>query len=384
MLFDPRSFVQGDNVTAPTWTPDRQHPVAQRRPAHDFLTLPAIPAGLPSVAVLTYRDAENVSDLVLAQFAAGVLRASDVSSPANAGDAFAQAMFAWLGARRPTCSRLVFDFTLLELAAAQDELSQFGWDDHLEAPLYLGIHLPQESVYVIGDERADALRAVHPSLLFTAMSLIAAADAKALDVRTPDKLLEQFAMWHWDGDTSLDDEAACETMTGYGRDAEDIRRYLPSEIRSEIAIDDALPRHHHVDAASKSLTVLSPSALRSLAASNTGWAADVCYALVDLSVKLKRNGTRTAFQHAQWAEPAYAAATVVLRDNDTVLEILDDHINHVNASGEATLYQCFIPIATEAKAIREQFLALGGMLKIVGALDRVLTLISEEATWPNM
>lgn len=384
MLFDPRSSVQSNDVATPSWSSERQHPTARRRSADDFLTLPRVPTEVPGRAILTYRDAEDISELVRTQFETGVLRASDVERPVNAADAFAQAMFAWLNARRPTCYRLVFDFAILELAAAQDELSQFGWDDAIEAPLYLGIHLPEENVYVIGDERAAALRALHPSLLFTAMSLIYAAEGKSLDVRTPERLLDQFAMWHWDGDTRLDDESARETMAGYGREDEDAERYLPSAVRAEIATDEFLPRHCHVDVTSKSLTVLNPRLLRAIGASRTGWAAEVCNALADLSLMLRRNGKRSAFHQSQWAEPAYAAATVVMRDNDHALEILDDHINHINASGEATLYQSFIPIAAEADAIREQFRALGGMLRIVGALDRVLTLITEEATWPSM
>lgn len=384
MLFDPRSFVQRNDVATPSWSSQRQHPAAQRRAADDFLTLPRVPNDVPGRAILVYRDAEDIGELVRSQFETGVLRASDVERPANAADAFAQAMFAWLNAHRPTCHRLVFDLAILERAAAQDELSQFGRDDALDAPLYLGVHLPEENVYVIGDERAAVLRALHPSLIFTAMSLISAADGKSLDVRTPDRLLEQFAMWHWDGDTTLDDESARETMAAYGREDEDAERYLPSAVRAEIATDEFLARHNHVDVASKSLTVLNPRLLRAIAASSNGWAADVCHALADLSLMLRRNGKRSAYQQAQWAEPAYAAATVVMRDNDVALEILDDHINHIYASGEATLYQSFIPIATEATAIREQFRTLGGMLRIIGALDRVLTLITEEATWPSM
>lgn len=384
MLFDPLSIVQCDDVAAPSWTPPRQHPAARGRPANDFLTLPAVPADVPSRAVLTYRDAEDLSALVLSQFQAGVLRASDVTNPVNAGDAFAQAMFAWINARRPVCHRLIFDFALLELGAAQSEVSQFGWEDQLQEPLYLAIHLPQETVYVIGDERANALRAAHPALLFTAMSLISAADVKSVDLRTPSRLLDLFAMWHWDGDSMSDDEEARETMLAYGRDEEDLERYLPSTVRGELAPDDVLPYHPRRNPEAGSLTALSVRRLRALARCNEGWIAAVCNALADLSLELHRNGTLNVFARAQWAEPAYAAATIVFRENDTALEVLDDHINQLNASGEATLYQAFIPVATAPDAIREQFLALGGMLRIIGALDRVLTLISEEATWPNM
>ncbi|WP_316157627.1 PRTRC system protein F [Cupriavidus sp. BIC8F] len=362
----------------PAWTPHRKHPAAGRRPAHDFLTLPRIPGAVPATARLRYGDELEVGDLVLAQFAAGMLRASEVSNPTSAGDAFAQAMFAWLGKRLPTCQRLQFGVTLIDRGAAMDQVMQFGWEDGLEAPLYLAIELPGEEVYAIGEARAQAIRAAHPSLLFTAMSLINAACGKSLFVRTPDVLLDQFARWHWDYDATLaDDENAREFLKeNFGGEDADIERYLPSVVRAELAPDDTLPRYAHVDAASAHLRELGPCNLRALARLHSGWVGELGTALADLRLLLARAGERSVIAGAQWAEPAYSAATIAYLPSDYVSEILDDHYECLNNAGDATMFQCFIPLADDAAAIRQQFRDLADMLQIIGALDRVLTLIS--------
>ncbi len=379
MLFDPRSFASAVDAGQPAWTPARQHPVAQRRPAHDFLTLPAIPEGTPGRALLTFGDEVEAVDLARVQFATGVLRASDVVNPTGAGDAFAQAMFAWLAARMPTCRRLNFSFSLLDIGAARDQLMQFGWDDELDAPLYLAIHMPGDEVYFIGEARANALRSVHPHLLYTAMSLINLAGAKSLFLRTPEVLLDLFARWHWEYDCTLanDDDAREFLKEQCGMDEDDIARYLPSAVRPELAPDEVLPSFCHAYPESRKLRAFGSRKLYELARSHQGWIKDLCVALAELNLAIKRQGGRSAVSGSQWAEPAYAAATIAYTQSDYVTQVLDDLYDGLNCNGDATMFQCFIPIADEPQAIRQQFKDLSGMLKIIAALDRVLTLISD-------
>lgn len=379
MLFDPRSFDFEDVGGQPAWSPSRQHSAAQCRPAHDFLTLPTVPAAVPATAVLCHGDTVDLLDVVRAQFATGVLRAKDVTAPTSAGDAFAQAMLAWIGDRTPQCQRLSFSLSLLDRGAVADQVSQFGWDGEVDASLYLGIDLPGDAVYAIDMERAQALRKVHPSLLFTAMSVINSAASKSLYLRTPDELLDMFARWYWEGDwttKSTDDEARELLKERFGDEDEDIERYLPSIVRPELAPDDVVPRFAHLEPRSARLRELSRRTLRALARSQGGWIGKLCGALADLEQLVARQGNRSVFEGSQWGEPAYSAAVIAFKESGYVSEILDDHYDTLNCSGEATFYQCFIPIASEPNAIRQQFQNLDGMLRIIGALDRVLTLIS--------
>ncbi|AZG17096.1 PRTRC system protein F [Cupriavidus pauculus] len=379
MLFDPRSFVPSVDAGQPGWSPERQPPVAERRPAHDFLTLPSLADGIPHRALVTFGDEADVLDLVRTQFATGVLRASDVTNPASAGDAFAQAMFAWLAKRMPTCRRLNFSFSLIDTGAAREQLMQFGWDDQVDAPLFLAIDMPGDDVYFIGDARANALRAVHPHLLYTAMSLINSASAKSVFLRTPDVLLDLFARWYWEYDPTIsdDDEARAFLTEHCGMDAEDVTRYLPSTVRPELAPDDVLPAYCHANPESRKLRVFGSRTLRELARGQRGWIKDLCVALAELNLAIKRQGSRSAIAGSQWAEPAYAAATLAYTRSDYVTQVLDDLYDGYNCNGDATMFQCFIPIAGEPKAIREQFEDLSSMLQIVDALDRVITLISD-------
>ncbi|ABF13097.1 MULTISPECIES: PRTRC system protein F [Cupriavidus] len=379
MLFDPRSFVPALDGGQPGWSFARQHPAARHRPSHGFLTLPAIAAETPGRAFLSFGDEPDALELARAQFETGVLRASDVVNPTSAADAFAQAMFAWLAARMPTCRRLNFSFSLVDLNAAKDQLMQFGWDDQVDASLYLAIDLPGDEVYFIGKARADALRAVHPYLLYTAMSLINLASSKSLHLRTPDVLLDLFARWHWEYDCTLanDDDAREFLKNGCGMDEGDIARYLPSAVRPELAPDDVLPPFCHAYPESRKLKTVGSRKLYELARSQHGWLKDVCVALAELNLAVKRQRDRSAVADSQWAEPAHSAATLAYAESDYVTQVLDDLYDGYANSGDATLFQCFIPIAVEPKAIRQQFEDLSGMFKIIAALDRVLTLISD-------
>ncbi|MGT2491455.1 PRTRC system protein F [Cupriavidus basilensis] len=161
----------------------------------------------PPAASLRHDEGPDGLETIQAQFEVGILAARDVKSAVSAGDAFAQAMFAWLRRRPPSCKRLNFTFALLDHVAAREQVEQFGWEDNLEAPLYLAIELPCEQLYEIG-ERADVMRRAHPSLLYTAMDLVSTAASRSLFIRTPDELAEMFARWHWDYDARMSDEEA--------------------------------------------------------------------------------------------------------------------------------------------------------------------------------
>lgn len=373
MLFDPRSFVPAVDAGQPGWALARQHPVAQRRPAHDFLTLPAIPEGTPSRALLTFGDEVDVGDLVLEQFKAGVLNASHVSNPTSAGDAFAQAVHAWLASRVPTTKVLNFDFVLIDQAAVDIEISEFGFDMQERSPLYLGIRLEEENVYTLTAERAEALRCLDPSLVYMTFHLIRAAACKSLHIRTPDDLLDMFGRWHWDyEEPDDDDEARKHLKERFGDDDPDIERYLPSVVRAAIAPDEVLPKWQWKQS-DRPLKLLSRRKLRQLAVlGQDDWRGSLCNALADLDLVLSRMGDTSLMRTAQWAEPAYSAATIAYEHSDYVGEVLDDHFECANNGGYATYFQCFIPFADKATSIKAQYGVLHDTLKLIALLDRVL------------
>nr|WP_315593806.1 PRTRC system protein F [uncultured Cupriavidus sp.] len=373
MLFDPRSFVPAVDAGQPAWTPARQHPVAKRRPAHDFLTLPAVPKETPARALLTIGDEVDVKDLTIEQFKAGVLKASHVTNASSAGDAFSQAFHAWLAIRVPTTKVLSFDFVLVDHAAVEVEISEFGFDMQERSPLYLGIRLEEETVYTLTAERADSLRLLDPSLVFMTFHLIRAAASKSLHIRTPDDLLDMFGRWHWDYETLTDDDEAREHLKErFGNDDPDIERYLPSVVRAALAPDEVLPKWQWTQS-DRPLKLLSRRRLRQLARlGQDDWRGSLCSALADLDLALARMGDTSLMRNAQWAEPAYSAATIAYDHSDYVGEVLDDHFECANNGGYATYFQCFIPFAETAASIKAQYSALHDTLKLIALLDRVL------------
>jgi len=376
VLFDPRQTDECFVESGPDWTPSRQPPAARRRPAHGFLTLPTLPDEIPARGKLLYGEGADTLGLIRKQFEAGVLAARDVKGAASAGDAFAQAMFAWLRRRTPTCKRLTFSFALLDLAAAREQVDQFGHDDELHAPLYLAIELEGENVFEIG-ERADVMRRVDPALLYTAIHLVNEGAGRSLFVRTPDELAEMFARWWWECDPTMSDEDAREFLAErFGEDGCEIERYLPSTVLPVLAPDDAVPAFARRDKKLRIDCLRAPQ-LEALAGRNRGLPRRICLALLDLQAVLARTRRSRALNHAQWAEPAYSAATLCMWREHWVGQILDDHFESLNCSGDATMYQSLIPLADTPRAIRRQFKQLADMMDVIAALDRVLTLISE-------
>ncbi len=376
MLFDPRPTDECFVESGPGWTPSRQPPAARHRPAHGFLTLPTLTTEIPARGKLQYGDSVDMLKLIRKQFQTGVLAARDVKGAASAGDAFAQAMYAWLRRRMPTCKRLNFSFALLDLAAAREQVDQFGHDDELHAPLYLAIELDGENVFEIG-KRADVMRRADPALLYTAIHLVNEAAGRSLFVRTPDELADMFARWWWDCDPTLNDRDARELLAErFGDDCCEIERYLPSTVLPVLAPDDAVPAFARRD---KKLRIqcLRAAQLEAVLARQRGLPRRICRTLLDLQAVLARTRRSRALNHAQWAEPAYSAATLCMWREHWVGQILDDHFNALNCGGDATMYQALIPLADTHRAIRRQFKQLADMMDVIAALDRVLTLISE-------
>lgn len=352
MLFDPRTFDDGVLSDVPGWTPSRQHSAARRRSANGFLTLPTLPADIPAGGKLRHDDGPDGLETIRAQFEVGVLAARDVKKSAvSAGDAFAQAMFAWLRRRTPSCKRLNFTFALLDQVAAREQVEQFGWEDNVEAPLYLAIVLPEEYLFEIG-ERADVMRRAHPSLLYTAMDLVSTAGSRSLFIRTPDHLAEMFSRWHWDYDATMSDDEAREFLEErFGEGDSDIERYLPSNVLPLLAPDDVVPRSRRLDKRNRARR-LRRSELASLAARSRGLPRRICRELLNLQAVLARTSRYRVMKTSQWAEPAYSAATIAMWSGHWVGEILDDPFEGLSNAGDATEYQLLIPVASEPKGLR--------------------------------
>jgi PRTRC genetic system protein F len=175
----------------------------------------------------------------------------------------------------------------------------------------------------------------------------------------------------------MSDEDARELLAErFGDDCCEIECYLPSTVLPVLAPDDAVPAFARRD---KKLRIqcLRATQLEALLARQRGLPRHICRALLDLQAVLARTRRSRALNHAQWAEPAYSAATLCMWREQWVGQILDDHFDALNCSGDATMYQALIPLADTPRAIRRQFKQLADMMDVIAALDRVLTLISE-------
>lgn len=377
MLFDSGFTDSGFTADLSRWTTSRQPAAARHRSANGFLTLPSVTDSVPVRALVQRGGDVDLAALALAHFESGVLRPRDVKTALCAGDALAQGITAWIRRHRSRCQRLNFGFELLDHGAVCAEVQQFGWENCLDAPAYLGIVMPQESVFVIGD-KADVLRATFPGLLCTAMALVREASSRTVHVRAPDDYLEMFGRWHWEYETSASDEDVREGLAErYGDGDSDVERYLPSVVRAEMAPDEFLPKYMRVDRRSGGIfRELSGKALLAVAAHQRGWVRSLCLELAALKKQLARSKAQRLFGDAQWGEPAYAAASIVTIPGGYAEEVIDDHFECLSNAGDCTMYQMFVPLATTPESIRAQYADWEIAFEVMARLDRVLTLLS--------
>jgi PRTRC genetic system protein F len=98
--------------------------------------------------------------------------------------------------------------------------------------------------------------------------------------------------------------------------------------------------------------------------------------MLQLEDALQRAKGSKLFEHSQWAEPAYSAASIAVFSEEWIGELLDDHFECISNSGEATMYQVLIPLASDPQQVPKQYEDLSRMFEIVKALDQLLTIIS--------
>ncbi|WP_225031111.1 PRTRC system protein F [Paraburkholderia sp. XV] len=381
MFFDPRPADADFALEGVSWQP-AQRAVARRRPANDLLTLPDLSRAVVARPSLKWPADRDVTALVGEHFTSGPVRAADVKTFSNAGDAMAQALFAWIRRECGAMKRLLFQPYLLDTNAVQEQIMYQTDSSDFEpiSPLYLGIETPEDHVYVI-EGRAAPLMKAHPRLLATALILINRASFRTLVMRTPDDFLSLFAQWNWDGDPWCDDEDAIKLLQDrFGDDPEEFQHYLPSVVRDdvcppsmEIGRWDAKRRCWRNDPA------LGIEALRRLQWTQTGWVRMLCAELERLTVLLTRAGPRALFDWSFRPEVIYAATSIAACDDVYTGDILDTHYEYFNCGGDGSLFHGFIALAQSPNEIRKQYADWSLGFSILRQVDRVAALLTRSA-----
>ncbi len=326
---------------------------------------------------LKWREDVHLSDLVLKHFQYGPLRAADVNDPADAGDAFQQAFFAWGRRQYGKLSRLKFEPALYDAHAVRDVLDMLGNDsnDDDPTPLFFGMSLEDEGVYALGDA-ANTLRSTHPQLLRTVMSVIAHASARTMFVRMPDWFMYEFSCWYWDGDESISDQDADDLLRDrFGDDSESREEYLPSVVRPQLCPDDACSSVY-VDGRWRGQRILTGPQLRALRNRSKGMPRRVCTEVLALMELMRASRRRDLFDVAYSTNPVYAMCSLVMERNQFVWDLLDHHFDGEAQCGDATTYSGFSRLASSAKAIRRQYADMALAFRILTHLDRLLALVS--------
>ncbi|RQM59671.1 PRTRC system protein F [Burkholderia vietnamiensis] len=377
MFFDPAipdsSIAAG---SAAAWQPPRAA-VARRRPAADFLTLPTVSAEVPNAVRLRWREDLVLTETVLKQFQYGPLRAADVHAPADAGDAFQQAFFAWVRRQCGKLVRLKFEPQLFDANAVRDVLDLLGNgnNDDDPTPLFFGMALEDEWVYAL-DDAATTLRSTHPMLLQTVMSVMARASARTLFVRMPDWFMYEFSCWYWDGDETIADQEADDLLRDrFGDDSESREEYLPSVVRPQLCPDDVCSSVY-VDGRWRGQRILTRPQLRALRERSKGMPRRVCTELLALTKLMRASRRRDLFNVAYSSNPVYAMCSLVMERNQFVWDLLDHHFDGEAQCGDATTYSGFSRVASTPKGIRRQYADMALAFRILTHLDRLLALVS--------
>lgn len=377
MLFDSRTYGDGFAENSQASREPRSNPVTRRKPSNDFLTLPRVGPSVLAQGQVSFQTERPLCELAALQFSTGVLSARDVQSYGSAPQAMAQAFTAWLRRQHKQWRALNFQFLLYGREAVMEiiEYQEHRDDFEPDAPLYLTVEFPDDYVYSIGDH-AEELRMADPRLLPTALSLIARASGRTLNVRLPHEFLEDFACWYWDGDATVTDtDVVKELRRSYGRKKTDYERYLPSVASDQLCpLEMDIYRIRQKERLSRPQPRLSIAALRRLHRTTAGRASRLAEELAELSRLLCNRDTKPAFDFAFMPECVYAACTLIAHDNDYIGRLLDDRYNFA-AQGSGTTFFGFIPFATEPEAIRQQYARWTRGIRLLSQLDRVLAIL---------
>lgn len=378
MFFDPRPDGQDVAVNGTLWQPAGTT-AARRRFAHDFLSLPDVSRAVPARPTVRFQADREMAAQAGRHFEAGVLRASDVDGYNGAGDAVAQALFAWIQRQCGTLKRVCLEPALFDAEAVREQTLYHEGDRDFDASssLYLGIETPEDHIYMI-DHRAALLRRAHPRLLSTALILINRASFRTLVMRTPDDFLALFAQWHWDGDPHTTDEEAVTFLEDrFGDDKDEIAHFLPSVVRDELCPDSMVIGDYDARRNRwRSFPALGIESLRRLGWTQTGWIRQLCAELEALTLLLSRAGKRQLFDWAFRPEAIYAATSIAAEDNAHVSDVLDTHYEYYSNGGDGSLFHGFVALASDPVDIRKQYADWSLGFSILRQVDRVAALIS--------
>jgi PRTRC genetic system protein F len=312
-------------------------------------------------------------------FEAGVLRASDVQQFNGAGDAVAQALFAWIDRQCDTLRRVCCKPALFDAEAVREQTLYHEGDRDFDgdSPLYLGIETPEDYIYFV-EERAALLRAAHPRLLATALILINRASFRTLIMRTPDDFLALFAQWHWDGDPYCTDEESLTFLAErFGDDKDEFVHFLPSVVRDELCPDNMMiGRYNARRNRWQTFNALGIESLRRLGWTQTGWIRQLCVELEELTLLLSRAGSRQLFDWAFRPETVYAATSIAAIENPHVADVLDTHYEYYSNGGDGSLFHGFVALANDPVGIRKQYAEWSLGFSILRQVDRIAALIS--------
>lgn len=375
MLRDATSTAAALAGYPPLDAPYSYAPPARRRPASDFLTLPGLADTVPAVGRIQFHTPEAVRSLILQQFEHRRLAAKDVRSTGDAAEMFGQAFFAWARRHLGALRRLSLQIHVMDADSVRNAIQhQYDHDDFKgESPLYLALGSEGEPIYNL-KPAADRLRRAHPLLLGTALHLVEAASFRTVWIRTPHELLSHFAAWYWDGDESTTDQEAKESLADrFGEDEAEIEEFLPS-----VVWEDFCPAKLGLWTEKKGTRQirrrpgLSSADLKSIAAQPDGRAKRLCAELIRLQSLLRGHRAKQLFDRCYSANPVYAACGLVWDHTDRVAQMYDDIYEHESQTGEATTFFGFVPFATDAGAMRQQYADWAYGFEMLSCIDRVL------------
>jgi PRTRC genetic system protein F len=318
-----------------------------------------------------------MASVIRAQFEHGALRASDVHAPTDARDAFNQAFCAWMerqGIERRLLRYMPLVMDVPSVRAAL-ETQYEGGDFEPTSELYFTFEMCDENIVSLASA-VPRLTAADPLLVPTILSMLDQVSYKTVLLRTPGWFLSEFACANWEGDELATDEEAreyLEDMCGPDKDA--IARLLPSAVRADI-YPDAIRFPPVAKDRECGTFHLDTDGLARLSGSNDEAISQICAELAALVPLVKRAGRRAVFTDGRAGWSVYSASTVVLDENARVGELLDDHFNMAMQGGDYTYCSCFIPFATEPRAVRRQYddWALG--FRMLNHVDRLLALLT--------
>lgn len=332
---------------------------------------PDIPLN-PIISISTVDDSQFVRELLRSKV---IQPASIPETAATTIDVLFHGLKSWFDNRTKDLQILQFSIDILDGDKAMNFLSHTNEYDKEKFTGNYTVSIECDGpVYYELESKALELEQITPGLFATALDAIETASYMTIPVMTPNMIYWEFSHCHWEetnsGNEPSDKEARKDLLERLG-ECEALDNYLPSVViplfGGNLCLSDL----------KKKRKILSTNQLKRL--SKTALAADISNQIISLQRAIeiaKKNNASLPDTNNLDVRPVSFGCSLIFKENDQVIESIDNLINDAYQAGDATDVVGFQELPTTYRELKRYFAKLHLAFNVVREMDKLLAMIA--------